>query len=155
MNISSCEICQLTANGTGDLYTGTYWIASLARDQGYLGRSYVTLKTHKGSLRDLTQAEGLEYVTIVTLLERAGQGAFGAELFNWSCLMNNAYRNDSPEPHIHWHFRPRYKAPVAIGDKRFIDPNFGNHYDRDQRDFVEAPVLDAVRDQFKKHIDAL
>jgi diadenosine tetraphosphate (Ap4A) HIT family hydrolase len=154
-NTVSCDICELIADGTGNLYTGTKWVVSLARDQGYLGRTYVTLKAHKGALRELTADEWSEYGRIVSLLERAGRAAFGADLFNWSCLINLAYASDAPEPHIHWHVRPRYSQPVTIGETTFEDPAFGSHYDRDQRVFIEEPLLGVIRERYKAQIDLL
>ncbi len=48
-------------------------------------------------------------------------------MFNYSCLMNNAYR-DNETPHVHFHFRPRYKTTIKVLDFEYTDPNFGEHY---------------------------
>ena len=48
-------------------------------------------------------------------------------MFNYSCLMNNAYR-DNEKPRVHFHFRPRYSSPVTVLGQTFSDHNFGEHY---------------------------
>jgi diadenosine tetraphosphate (Ap4A) HIT family hydrolase len=70
----------------------------LAPDQGYLGRSYVTLRDHKGHLAALSWQEWGEYANIVLRLERACVKALNATLFNWSCLLNNAYQKTPHTP---------------------------------------------------------
>ena len=51
-----------------------------------------------------------------------------ATMFNWSCLMNDAYKHENPHPHLHFHVRPRYKNPININDKVFYDSEFAHHY---------------------------
>ena len=48
-------------------------------------------------------------------------------MFNFSCLMNNAYR-DKEKPHVHFHFMPRYKDKVYIFNKKYIDKHFGYNF---------------------------
>jgi ribonuclease HI len=43
--------------------------------------------------------------------------------------MNHAYRNDPPNPHVHWWGVPRYNHAVVIDEWVFEDPQFGNPYD--------------------------
>jgi diadenosine tetraphosphate (Ap4A) HIT family hydrolase len=36
-----------------------------------------------------------------------------------------ALKRDQPEPHLHWHFIPRYNHPVNFAGHTFEDPHFG------------------------------
>lgn len=51
--------------------------------------------------------------------------------------MNHAYREEHPNPHIHWWAVPRYKLPVTVSGVTFEDPDFGNPYDHYRR--LELP----------------
>lgn len=87
----------------------------LLSDQTYLGRSVVTLKRRDcGDLAKLTEDEILDFLDLVGKLENAFRKAFNATMFNWTCLMNLAYQNTPPDPHVHWHFRPRYDHKVSF-----------------------------------------
>lgn len=99
-------------------------------DQTYLGRSFVSAKRDVGTMSDLTNEEWLDFAAVVKKLEAACKSSFGATMFNWTCLMNLAYQNDPPDPHVHWHFRPRYKAAVKFASETFEDIDFGQHYAR-------------------------
>ena len=43
--------------------------------------------------------------------------------------MNASYQPDSPDPHVHLHFRPRFANPVNFKGFTFQDVDFGRHYD--------------------------
>jgi hypothetical protein len=43
--------------------------------------------------------------------------------------MNLSYRENPPQPHIHWWAVPRYNHPVTVGTMVFTDPDFGSPYD--------------------------
>jgi diadenosine tetraphosphate (Ap4A) HIT family hydrolase len=75
--------------------------------------------------------------------------AFGADLFNWACLMNNAFKTPHPQPHVHWHVWPRYRRPVQIGTHTFTDPNFGHHYDKHAETLVDSKALELITEQFR------
>lgn len=106
-----------------------HWKVELnSRDQTYLGRCYVTAQRDVGAMSDLTKEEWIDFAAVVKNLERACVVAFGATMFNWTCLMNLAYQNDPPDPQVHWHFRPRYNGQVIFAEKTFEDTAFGQHY---------------------------
>ena len=111
------------------LFETKYWEVALAKDQRYLGRSKVTLKRPCERLSDLTNNEMLDYVDLVRRFEQSMTNTFGAEMFSWACLMNNAVKQGR-KPQVHWHVRPRYRIPVRISDQIFEDPNFGEHHYR-------------------------
>jgi len=108
-----------------------YWSVSLnEKDQRYLGRSYVSLKRPCSSLSDLTELEIIDFLKVVKKFESIMKETFGATMFNWSCLMNNAYQEVNAHPQVHWHVRPRYEKPIELFGETFIDEEFGHHYNR-------------------------
>ena len=46
----------------------------------------------------------------------------------WSCLLNDFYKLEEPNPHMHLHVRPRYKNPVEINNHSYIDAEYAHHY---------------------------
>ncbi len=135
----ACPIC---AWSPGDpdyrfLYETEHWRVVLAPNQCLLGRCIVHLKRHSGDLGDLTRDELIEWLEVVQTLEDALRSAFGATMFNWSCYMNHAYREGTPNPHVHWWAVPRYDHPVTVGAWIFKDPHFGSPYDHHR--WTEVP----------------
>ena len=112
------------------LWETDHWKVILAEDQTYLGRSVIILTRHPcTNLSDISTEELYDLQKNVILpYEKAVKKAFGAELFNWACLMNNAYQHTPPDPHMHWHVWPRYRHPVTIDTEEFRDTEFGYHY---------------------------
>lgn len=148
-----CDVCSVIQDDTGVLLESDKWTVRLARDQGYVGRSYVTLKDHKGSLSELSGEEWDVFQEIVRRLEKAAADAFQSSVQNWACMMNDAFKTDPATPHVHWHFRPRLRKSFSIGGVEFTDKDFGSHYDRDQRNYVSNELYDTILAHFKKHID--
>ena len=112
------------------LIEGEHWVATLRQqDQEYLGTAFVTLRRHAESLDALTSLEDAEFIQIRNSLIRAQMRAFGGEVVNVSCLMNEAFQQSDPSPHVHYHFKPRYRQPVAVDGEVFEDRQFG-HYIR-------------------------
>ncbi len=109
------------------IFETEFWLVKLnADDQTYLGRSVIVLKRPCPDLADVTDQELLDFKAIVIRMEQAFRRAFNATMFNWSCLMNDAYKNDPPNPQLHWHVRPRYKNKVEFEGEVFEDIEFGN-----------------------------
>jgi diadenosine tetraphosphate (Ap4A) HIT family hydrolase len=146
-----CVGC-LTPKDNELIFETNFWKVILADDQAYLGRSYVTLKRHCGSLSELSQSEWDDFYIIVSKLESAVKKAFGASLFNWSCLMNLAYQNTPPNPHVHWHFKPRYKTPIDLDGEIFTDEEFGNHYSTARHHIVNGSIFSSIVDRIKRNI---
>lgn len=134
-----CPICSWSSENVDYpfLHETKLWRVVLAPNQCLVGRCVVHLKRHAGDLADLTQEELVEWLTVVRTVEHAAGTAFGATMFNWSCYMNHSYREEIPNPHIHWWAVPRYNQTVTIGDWIFKDPDFGNPYDHYR--WVEVP----------------
>jgi diadenosine tetraphosphate (Ap4A) HIT family hydrolase len=125
-----CETCRIINSDSNDvIVTKTkFWRVALQANQAYLGQSFVTLLTHKSSLSELSNEEWQDFEVLVSNMERAIKEAFGATHFNWSCLMNEAYRVSDPSPHVHWHVFPRYSKAVEFEGVVFEDVEFGQHY---------------------------
>jgi len=89
----------------------------------------------------------------VKWFEVAAPSAFGARLVNWTCLMNNAYQNDPPDPQVHWHATPRYSKVVEFAGKTWIDELFGHHYRSGKvyKRLVDEKTFSAIRDELRKH----
>lgn len=118
-------------NKKGDvMFETTYWKVILMANQTYLGYCSISLKRRDcGDLADMTKEEVLDFLQLAKNLENALRKAFDATMFNWTCLMNLAYQNNPPTPHMHWHFRPRYNHVVKFAGLEFTDQFFGQHYD--------------------------
>ena len=111
----------------GDLITeAEYWFILLAPDQKNLGTCVIALKRDSGDLAELSDDEWREFSKIVKVLEFALKNAFNATMFNWGCLMNSSYLKNPPDPHVHWHFIPRYREKIEFGGLTFKDPCFGS-----------------------------
>ena len=42
--------------------------------------------------------------------------------------MNNAFRTDPGNPHVHWHVLPRYRTAPVVDGVMYEDTEFGEHY---------------------------
>lgn len=134
-----CDFCHIPDEDTPfQLAETACWSIYLANDQAYLGRCIILLRRHCGDLADLTPEEWLDLGQVVKRVEVALRQAFGATMFNWACLMNDAYKSAPPNPHVHWHVRPRYDHAVAFGGLTFEDPEFARHYNN--RKAMDVPL---------------
>lgn len=111
----------------GYFFETNCWKVILCDDQRYLGYLIIKTKEPRQTLPELTNEEQSDFFSLIKKLENFYMEKFGATMFNYSCLMNHAYR-DGETPHVHYHFRPRYKNPVMVLGQEFKDPNFGEHY---------------------------
>jgi hypothetical protein len=66
--------------------------------------------------------------------------------------MNNAYQESSPNPHVHWQFRPRYNHVVNVKGEQFNDPEFGHHYDKDREQRIDRTVKEAILIKIKESL---
>lgn len=130
MNKEKCLGCAHTKNENIFIFENQHWMVFLSEDQYYLGRCIVSLKRHCESLSKLKEDEWIDFLGLVKKFELALKKAFGATLFNWGCLMNNAYKSEKPCPHVHWHVRPRYGKTVKFVGLEFKDREFSHHYAR-------------------------
>lgn len=135
------------------LFETKYWKIILSDEQSYLGRCVILLKRDCGELSKLSSDELLDFhENIVKKLESTFKKAFDATMFNWSCLMNNAYQAENPKPYVHWHFRPRYDHSVTFEGVEFLDPYFGHHYNRERKNFISKELKSKICDEVKKYL---
>lgn len=146
--LANCRICK--ANNS--FYETKFWKISISEDQTYLGRCYVALKRHCGDLKDLTDEEIIDFRDLVNKLETAIRKSFNATMFNWTCLMNNAYQEKNPEPHVHWHMRPRYELKITFENEVFEDVEFGQHYLREGKHNVSEDLRNKIAEEIKKNL---
>ncbi|MDF2461259.1 MAG: hypothetical protein K0S68_662, partial [Candidatus Saccharibacteria bacterium] len=99
------------------------------------------------SLSELSEEQWSDLRGVIKRYEDACRKAFAPNVFNWGCLMNDAFKEDTPTPHVHWHVRPRYARPPQVGAYRYSDPNFGQHYDSSATRIVEDSMLEEIRGQ--------
>lgn len=88
---------------------------------------YSIISCDKESLSDLTKEDWIELGILEKELERVCKKLFNATMFNFSCLMNNAYR-DNERPHVHFHFMPRYNESLVLFNKKYKDVHFGYNF---------------------------
>lgn len=109
-----------------ELYRGKYFeVVYCDWCQDFLGQCIIS--GHKKSLSEMTPEEWIELGILEKELERVCKTIFNSTMFNFCCLMNNAYR-DNLTPHVHYWFFPRYKETVNIFDKKFEDIHFGYNF---------------------------
>ena len=146
-----CIFCQ--GPNPADLISQTnQWVVFLATDQTYLGRCIVALKRHCGDLAELKKDEWNEFTSLVKKLETTLRSSFDPLMFNWTCLMNDAYKEKKPEPHIHWHMRPRYEHKVEVSGIVFEDAEFGRHYDSSKKREIPEDTRRTIISQIKKNL---
>ena len=105
------------------LYQGKYWeVVFTEWCQEFPGECIIS--STKEHLSDLTEEEWIERGLIEKKLESVCQKLSQVTMFNFACLMNNAYR-DHEKPHVHFHFIPRYENKREILNKTYQDRHFG------------------------------
>ena len=135
------------------LFETKFWNVVLSDEQSYLGRCVILLKRDCGELSNLTSEEWLDFhENIVKKLESTFKKVFDATMFNWTCLMNNAYQKENPKPYVHFHFRQRYNHDVKCAGEEFQDPDFAHHYNRERKNFVSKELLKKISDEVKKYL---
>lgn len=106
-----------------ELYKGKFWdVIFVNWCQEFPGDCIISCD--KESLSELSVDEWIELGKIEKELERITKKVFNSTMYNFACLMNNAYR-DNEKPHVHFHFIPRYKGKRIILDKVYKDKHFG------------------------------
>lgn len=135
------------------IYETDFWKVVLFPDQAYLGRCVIVLKRDCGEMSNITFDEWMDFhKNIVQTLESAFKKAFNATMFNWTCLMNHAYKKNPPKPFVHWHFRPRYKEYVTFAGEKFQDLEFSHHYSTQRKMIVSKDVLKKISEAIKNYL---
>lgn len=147
----ACEFLKAPQPNTQILVT-KHWSAGIGNNHAYLGRAFVSLRSHKGSLSELDEEEWQDFRELVCKLEKAYKDAFGAEPLNWGCFMNHAFRTEPFNPHVHWHIFPRYSVAPVVAGITFDDPLFGNFYDDKAERLVSDEVVAEIAETLRNHI---
>ena len=133
-------------------YETKFWEVILHQNQTYLGYSVVVSKSKTKSMSEITTEEWLDFGNVVKILESTYKECFDATMFNWTCLMNNAYKRNPPNPCVHWHFRPRYNQVIKINEKSFNDPNFAHHYNPKKENIIDDQTYNLIVDKIKSFL---
>jgi len=148
-----CDICSKAGDYWDFLiYEEKHWTVYLSPNQAYLGRCAVILNQHVEDMTDLTGEQWRNFAKVSGIMESAIRKAFNATLFNWSCLMNNAFLKKEPHPHVHWHMRPRYNGTRKFDGRVFDDREFGHHYDEKKNTSLDKISLQRIADAIKDSI---
>lgn len=134
------------------ILTTKCWEVHLIENQAYLGRCIVVLKRNCGDLADLKKEEITELFEIIKKLEKAIKKAFKAEMFNWTCLMNDAYKQTPPNPQVHLHLMPRYRNDINFEGKVFKDQEFAHHYNKERKEIVSEMLLNKIAEKIKQNL---
>ena len=140
------------------IYETKYWIIKLnSSDQHNLGRSVIVLKRECQNLGETTKDEILNLHGVIRNMENATKRAFGATMFNWTCLMNDAYKKmrfgeEKDAPQVHLHFRPRYLKKVKFAGRVFNDTDFARHYKRKTNEPVSEKACKQIIEKIRKEL---
>jgi diadenosine tetraphosphate (Ap4A) HIT family hydrolase len=130
------------------LFEGEHWRVALYRNQSYLGRSIVYLKTRRlGDPLELTETEREELWTeIMPKLARALNEAFQPDRINYAHLTNRVGQ-------VHWHVVPRYeKNPRRqFAGHVFLDKRVGKIF-RTKRFRISKDVRNQIHAELTKHL---
>ena len=149
--MSDCEICPLLVGQTPEdpqvVLQTERWVVVLDKDQEYLGKAFVTLRKHKNTISDLNATDWAELYEVIKRIEHAMKHAFSPDVFNWSCLMNNAVVAGQPT-RVHWHLHPRYLNGRTFAGEEFPDPIWPRRVEKLTKlvsDDVFMQITNAVR----------
>jgi diadenosine tetraphosphate (Ap4A) HIT family hydrolase len=142
-----------------NLYTSDNWEVIFGIwSQEFPG--YCIISSKKEKLSALTKEEWMELGSLEKELERVCNKVLKPTMYNFTCLMNNAYR-DNETPHVHYHFFPRYKEEAIIVGKKYKDKHFGynfwkwaNNRFKSQKDIFTSSekeeIYNLIKNEFKK-----
>ncbi len=157
-----CILCTPSENYGATIAFTKHWKITYWINQAYLGRTLIISQRHFGSYEEMEKEEAEEYQEILRQYLPALRKTFGVTHFNVAYLMNQAYRDEKadppqkdgkPSPHFHWHVIPRYNGPRTYGEQVFEDPDFGNVFDFNRKQYLvgdfQALAIKAIRSNMK------
>lgn len=107
------------------------WVYRVNPSQFLLGTSVLVYKEHLEGLTSLSDQDITEVFNIIKKIEKALKKSFNPDWFNY-LQTNNSVR------HFHFHIIPRYKSGVDFEGEKFIDANFYNMPQDNNRILSEA-----------------
>lgn len=141
-----------------ELYKGKYWCVIFEEwCQEFVGQCIIS--SDKENLSELSNEEWIELGLIEKELERVCKKLFNTTMFNFACLMNDAYKNNE-KSHVHFHFIPRYKETLNLFNKEYKDKHFGynmwkwslNKF-KSQKDIFSKEEKNKIFEMMKKEFD--
>ena len=133
-----------------------HWYISLSENQYYLGRASIIFKNFsKKHLHELEEKEIKELFFLIEKYEIALKKTFKTTNFNWTCLMNDSYKekNLNKKIPLHFHVWPRYKNKVVFKKEIFCDEVFAHHYDKNKEKIVEKNFLIDIANKILENWD--
>ena len=94
-----------------------HWGVFLRVSHVTLGSLVIVAKSDATNLGKLTSDEWAEFAMVSNDMENLLRNTFGAEKFNYLALM-------MVDPHVHFHFIPRYSKPVEFNGRTYTDPDW-------------------------------
>ena len=94
-----------------------HWAVFVRANHVTLGSLVIIAKSEATNLGNLSKEEWAEFATVSNEMENLLRKTFGAEKFNYLALM-------MVDPHVHFHFIPRYSKPVTFNDRVYTDPDW-------------------------------
>jgi diadenosine tetraphosphate (Ap4A) HIT family hydrolase len=110
------------------------WKLVLSSTQHYLGELLLVSQRHVLYLEDLNAAEDLEYLILQRCVILALKQAFKCKLVNLLHDVNPAFKEEPANPHVHWHFIPRYEDKILFASRVFHDTEWPNGLDLSKDD---------------------
>jgi diadenosine tetraphosphate (Ap4A) HIT family hydrolase len=131
------------------LFATDLWGVALYRNQTYLGRSMVYLRSRAiDDPLELTAEERDElWEEVLPALAAALRAAFAPDRINYAHLANRTN-------HVHWHVVPRYEAEPErwFAGQRFLDNRQGMIFRTHRRGRMPREVLEAIAAELRSHL---
>jgi diadenosine tetraphosphate (Ap4A) HIT family hydrolase len=147
----NCFSCNKMNSKEGLFYENDSWKVKLINDQGYIGHSVVILKRHCESISEINKKEWLDLLDLIKIIENLFKKVFSAELCNWNCMLNFAYR-DNEKAHVHWHVLARTRKKFVFENEEFFEPNFGEHYDINHKKIISDELKEKIVSLLKNNL---
>lgn len=152
--MNECNWCTLSDDEKKWLLIKSeHWSVYLADKQDYIGRCILLLNRHCGCLSELTENEWISLKPIIEKLETCFKVVLGAEMCNWSCLLNDFYKLAEPNPHLHLHVRLRFKSPFILNGIHYVDQEFGHHYNSKKENILGPNERILLYNRLKKALN--
>src|SRR5699024_9083276 len=91
-----------------------HWVVSVRPQQVTVGSLILSLKRPCAHMGDMSGAETEELALVFARLESLLAEVFGYTKINYLCLM-------MVDEQVHFHVLPRYKEPVVVMNREFVD----------------------------------
>jgi diadenosine tetraphosphate (Ap4A) HIT family hydrolase len=149
-----CDACEFLKNPNTktQILLTEHWSVGVGTNHAYFGRAYATLRTHVGSLGELSVEQWSDFEKMVQRIEDAYTAVYGAEPLNWGCYMNHAFRTEPFNPHVHWHIYPRYKTPPMFDGVSYEDTLYGNFYDNKLERMVSDETAQKIASKLSEYL---